>query len=665
MSSPILFGPNNNSTSLQNSLIMANGQQITSDGIKNYIKYNNFENNATTGYSTGSLSLTSTQLPTGAPSFGTASALQIGIQSVGQLAGNYSLYLASAGVLVAGDFVATDALTIDKEDQGNVLAFRIPYYVYPSAQVMNFSGTSSNTFGVAIYDVTNSAWIIPAGVFNFVNYSGASVAGPSGACEGTFQVPPNTTQLRLVIYNPNGTSTGVGGAKIIIDDLFLGPQVMVSGPAMSDWQSYTPTFTGFGSTGTTYAKYRRVGDSLEVFGYTAYGVGTSVAQSITLPSGLSIDYTKISSSSTGEVIGQIWRVNSSVTWPSASAGPFVLFADGSTTGSVFVGVTGGSQPAIAKLSTSFASNGDGVQFSFKVPISGWSSNTVMSNDTDTRVVSAILSNSSTPTSGATISSGWTVNTDTHGAFNTSTGTYTAPVTGIYDINFIVPSFGAGSSSYSSCHIVANAVTYSGPTMGTNATIGWTGAAYATAYLLAGQTITFNFTAQSSPTLTGFGANVSITRRSGPAVVAATESVNAQYTFVATATGIPNNAQTTISNTYATWSKVKDTHNEFNTTTGVYTIPVSGTYSVSLNGAFVANGTGWRTVVVVQGGSASSSYYSQILGSATVAQNVPVTANFNCLAGDTITFQAYQNSGSPLALTSTASQNYISISRVGN
>lgn len=58
---------------------------------------------------------------------------------------------------------------------------------------------------------------------------------------------------------------------------------------MSDWTSYTPTFTAFGTPISIACFYRRVGDTLEVQGRFTSGTPTGATAEVSLPAGLIID----------------------------------------------------------------------------------------------------------------------------------------------------------------------------------------------------------------------------------------------------------------------------------------------------------------------------------------------------------------------------------------
>jgi hypothetical protein len=194
--------------------------------------------------------------------------MTLDINSTTQLSSKYSLRVnntASTPFLLSQG-IASQVFSIDQVDQAKILAHKFAYMAAgANAANMNFSGTSSNTWATYILDVTNTAWIQPAGVYNLVQSSGVGIS------TGTFQTPSNMTQFRIVLLCINSTTgtPAVNTVQLNVDDFYLGPQPTASGAAMSDWVAYTPTLKGStnGSTftnQTTTGFYRRVGDSIEV-----------------------------------------------------------------------------------------------------------------------------------------------------------------------------------------------------------------------------------------------------------------------------------------------------------------------------------------------------------------------------------------------------------------
>jgi hypothetical protein len=631
----------------------------------------NIETGTISGWGLGIIGTLTNGLPTGTPTFGSgqAGALSLAVESSAPLAGAYSLSYSSTVATTQGNMVASGAFYIDAEDQGKVLTVKFYYNLNSGAANCNFSGTSSNSFAWAIYDVANSTWLGTAGQFGMIQNSG------TGYVTGTFQTATNTTQLRLCVYNANATT---GSMILYLDDFSIGPQTAPLGPAMTDWVQYTPTITGFG-TPTSVAFYsRRVGDSLEVQGLFASGTSTATQAQITLGfNGTNANVTTAASKTSGGIVGHANVNTASTTYFSvdvicAQSIDYVTLGLQSSTASA----------AVAANGSTLASNTQQVAMFFSVPITGWSSNTQMSNDTDTRVV-ALKAHSTTGASMGTLTNAFTavvyntVDNDTHGAYNSSTGVYTIPVTGFYD--FAAQVYTTGTQALNSAVAVdlynvttatelVQSVVYAGGAV-TSQVTPFTAKSI---YLTAGTQVEIRalYVTSTVSYATSTSVNyLSISRQSGPAVIAATESVNANYS-ASGSQSIPNNADTTITILTA---KVYDSHNAFNGATGVYTAPVSGKYratlQVSSNSTVTATGVNNSfQAIMSQAGSGSTQYISVLQSPTTSAYNyqVQTTGSFSCAAGDTITFKTYTAlTGAAVSISAAALPTYMCIERVGN
>jgi hypothetical protein len=543
--------------------------------------------------------------------------------------------------------LASQAYSIDVEDQAKVMTVKFYYQATSGASNCNFSGTSSNSFAWAVYDVTNSSWLTSAGNFNLVQSSGC------GYVTGTCQTNSNTSQLRLVVYNANATS---GAATITLDGFYVGPQTAPSGPAMTDWVAYTPTFTGLGTpTGVSFYS-RRVGDSLQVYGTFTPGSATATQAQITLGfngtnNNVTIDSTKIG---TNSLVGEAEQAEAA----SSYFGTTVLATGGN--GYFLFGTKTSTSNGLSPSNGSVLSNGVAISFFATVPIAGWSSNSSMSADTDTRVVAASY--------GITTGASTTANTpfnydtkiiDTHAAVTTGAGVwkFTAPVSGIYSVSDTAYSYGGGSADI---YVYKNGVKqqYINDMVNGTVTSGST-----LIQLNAGDYISLNPGSTATPfssTAPNFVNMISINRLSGPAVVTATESVNGRY-FSST-TSISGSLATIV---YAT--KGWDTHGAYNSSTGIWTAPVSGKYQ--FNCALATAGTlalnGVIDMQVQQSGSSSQISEDKIYaGGVQTAITAGVSDEFYCLAGDTIKVQVSSSATSP-SIVSSNNQNYFSWSRIGN
>lgn len=174
--------------------------------------------------------------------------------------------------------------------------------------------------------------------------------------------------------------------------------------------------------------------------------------------------------------------------------------------------------------------------------------------------------------------------------------------------------------------------------------------------------------------TGTGAPV---RATSPTLVTPTLGVATATSLTAatlTATGaarvlatntsgqsIPNGGSTTITG----WTTTFDANSNFNAATGVFTAPLAGFYLVTAQIGF--NGTmavGTSIIVPIQANGVPRASGSLIVSNATVTINfVQASALVQLAVGQTITLQAFQNSGGAVPLTTGALSVYVSITQM--
>jgi len=522
---------------------------------------------------------------------------------------------------------------IDPADRGKVLQCSFEYLIS--------SGTyADNDMSFWIYDVTNAVLIQPA-PYLLKN----STIIEKFAFE--FQSASNSSSYRLIAHVDTATATAY---TIRFGNWLLSPQAKLYGSAITDWVSYTPTGTWV--TNTTYTgKYRRVGDSLEVIARVTLTGAPTGSFTLNLPSGFVIDLTKTPGGASNQSEG-LGIADFNV------AGVRYVGAVGiNDTSSIMINSHGAGGVVNATIPGTFAS-GSVIEMTFMVPIQGWSSSQVFSQDADTRVVAAQVyaaTISSTTTGTPLIFP--TIGTDTHAGYNSTTGLYTAPVSGYYQVNVEVAAgtFASGNYIYAS----VNGNTTPGAnrpiiawSLVANGSMSGSGIVFANA----GQTISIRATA----TLTSADpCNLSIYRLTGPSQIAASESVSALYTG-APPTGTLNGSLNNV--TFGT--KVKDSHNAMSGAT--YTVPVSGTYSISATVAIIGTrvlGSTDQLNILVNGASIASNI--QNAGGA-IGTQYPSSSvlSYPILAGQTVTIQVATAATTP-SYDSTASRAYFSIIRTGN
>ena len=649
MGSPTIFSGRYTKLLTSKGILNSDGSINQFDGSKNYIPYAQFEQNVTTGWSLFNTTLTS-GLPTGTVGAGAAS-LALTTTSTNPLSGSYSLQVAAGTAWTAGQGVISNAFTVDRADLGKVLTFSISYEATVGGSVANWSGIlGSQTLAVYLYDVTASAWVQPAGFLGMNQNSGA------GRVTGTFQTSVTSgQQYQLAIVALQATASPV---TITLDQISCGPLTAPLGAAVTDFNNnltLTPS-AAFGTTTNQKYTTRRVGDSLEVIASFTIGTPAASAMSLQLPSGYSVDSSKLTSTTAVTMLG-IWSAETSGVsvniFNGTSVASGVIFYDGTTTNQVFFGAAGATSTYVKSIGTALPTSNCVVSCKFTVPIIGWSSNVQMSNDTDTRVVDFSGTKSSTQAvTGAATDITFTTSKDSHGAWNGSQ--YIVPVSGDYIVSIAIGD--AGSTTWLASAYVDGVVSRA---LGESYAGGWASGSTIIPNLKAGQSISIRVSSSTTIQAVSY-QNLSISRISGPSVIAATESVNARYTDVS------GQAIGTSAAVFKFGTKDFDSHLAYSSSTGLYTCPVSGKYKVDarLFTAAVTLTTASGALLAAYKNGVFYSYIGKIVGTGvSIVVSYGGSDIVNCVAGDTLAVWAQ----SDVATTgsTTAGANHVTFERVGN
>jgi hypothetical protein len=647
--------------------------QIGSGGSKNYLanpKFTIATGGIPNSWSVFKTTLTS-QIPTG--SIGAADAgFTITQTGTTPLEGLYSGLLASTGVLAVGNGLISNAFTIDREDQAKVMGFS--FYYEAISGTMSFAGTTANTWAVYIYDVTNSAWIQPAGVYNLTQGSGVGLAS------GTFQTTSNSTQYRIALVCITATS---GAVSLKVDDFQLGPQKVVYGSPVTDWQSYTgatviddATGSDIGSYTVNYFYARRVGDSLEIkvrVTSSADRVNTNKL-CVTFPNQFQINTTGIGDGLYGTAVYYIPATGS-------------IFTNCQRSSALRNGINfnkaNGDQYTVGEFD-----NGSIMIAQALVPISGLSSSVQMSNDTDTRVVATRAGfTCNTVPDGATgkdITRG-TIAFDTHGAW--SGDEYIVPVSGIFRLSALIAyqaNWTAGEYWYANVRVngsdVARITTW-GALNTTTVGIFVDQSGSVTLSVNAGDRIRVRiFQDNLGGGTKDFSGALYLERLSGPATIAASETVAASYSHTA--------GQQVNTEAYIDFSQKNfDTHNMYTAGSGYnpanpigtswtvqpkITIPVSGKYLVNFTAttAFDAyNISTFLYTVIYKNGTGLAACVNRpqaTFGSGSHNWQLFATQEIQCNAGDIIQFSFGQLSGGArFVFGSQPAYTHFELVRVGN
>jgi hypothetical protein len=237
-----------------------------------------------------------------------------------------------------------------------------------SKQIQVFTGTSTQTVVLPVA----TTYTTPGAKFEIYNESsGALTLQFSDTTAFTNAAGISYTTLAahqslILKLQTNATADGTWA-------VFSGGTGNTSGGMIgSNWVSYTPTITGFGTTSNVNCRSRRVGDSLEVQCSFTSGTPTAVLAQISLGyngvnANVTIDTTKITSPA---VVGVAMRSGSST----SEYGYYPLVTGGNTY--LNLSVQGSSESAYNAINGNdhFVS-GNTVQFlAISIPIVGWTWN---------------------------------------------------------------------------------------------------------------------------------------------------------------------------------------------------------------------------------------------------------------------------------------------------
>lgn len=606
---------------------------------KNYIQYADFENNAITGWSKGTIGTLTNGLPTGTPTFGSGSNANLALTSTatGALDGGFSLSYSSSSATTVGDMFCSSVLPIDVAVQSSQLTLSFDSAVTLNPSNVNQSGTASNSYGIAIYDVTNAGWIGVNSAFGMIGNPNTSV---------TFQTGASTASIRACIYNVNATA----GADIVLFDEFkISRKGIAQGDTITNWVQYTPTFTGMGTTSSVSMYSRRFGDSLEVQGQFDVGTATATQAQMTLGyNGINANVFTSTSKIAGIVgVGQANNPSTtnfqSIYILASNGSNYILFNNStSTNGYNGTGLNGNT----VFTGANFAS------IHFFVPIQGWSANTSQSSDLDNRLITTtyVLTTGAAVASNAVIKMD-TLVTDKTASYSTSTGLFTAPVTGSYILSLFCNSNTMPASTYLMINGVKKTYFF------TMATAGYVTSGSTTVPL--NQNDTVGFYTDTGGTFGGSGGSgFSITKFPGSPVVQSGDSVNGRY--FGSSTAISGTLATITFNT-----KDYDTHNAYSA--GTLKIPAQGKYqfnvAVLTTAAAISANMNAQVNILKNGTVVTSGIF--IAGGAVSFIPTNESDQISCALGDLITVQVSSSATTPSIYTPIPLNTYFTWAKTGN
>ena len=457
--------------------------------------------------------------------------------------------------------------TIDEADVSQVVRISFDYEAVSGTFNYN-AGTPSEPSDIAVYvyDVTNDVLIYPSQ--SFLNGSGKLVS--------EFQTNAGSTSYRLILHC---ATTNAAAWEWAFDNVQVGPRDIAKGPIVTDWISYTPTFTGFGTVSVQNSRYRRIGDSIEVESTFTAGTPTAVTAKVSLPNGLSVKTGLPTLSTSG-----IWLRGETAT----AHGGSTIKASGDT--GIFFGSPqtfgNGSVNSIGKeLGNNLIGTGAIISLKTFLPIEGWSSNIKQSTDFGSRVIAGNFYRNAVQsipdaTDTTVILDSTTLNTGGL-SLNTGTGVVTIQESGLYNLIGQTRVDNLDDLDRNICRIQVNGVSVAEFTSySANANDAPTSTTSTISQLMAGDEVVLVVYQDSGTSNNLSNSSVrtflAINKIQSPQTLMGGEVVAARYTTNAGQL-IPNTLTYTVVNFD---DKVFDTHNAV--TIGAswrFTAPISGKYSV--------------------------------------------------------------------------------------
>ncbi|TGM35674.1 hypothetical protein EHQ75_15915 [Leptospira levettii] len=422
----------------------------------------------------------------------------------------------------------------------------------------DFITTNNCETNIYVYDIGKSQLIHPVNNRFIEEHSFVNIQR-QGRFSCQFQTSTSLT-YRLLIHTKS-----LGDSSSYFKNFRIWTPNINHGSIITEWQSYSPTFSNFGTSPSSALYWRRNGQNLEIKGRIT--AGTSIPSSIgsfSAPNGLVFDSTICA---TTQQVGFAIR-------NTGTANQTNILALGGESVFKFSVESGTNGLTPQNLSLVF-NDSQVISINLSVPIQGWGGTVQLSSQAgDGRTVTGLVVDhtSQSMTSGTTDLKFNTVIRDTHGAYNTSTGGITIPVAGDYSLTINFPYQTTSSNEFRA---------YKNGTImdvgGFWLSSGYTSATLFLANLKVGDVITvrpsgFSPTTSSNSTK---ATNISWNLIAGGSQVFAKEEfIGASY--------YSSSTQTTLTSQINFGAKIYDTHGTV--TTGAswkFTAPQNGYYQLAL------------------------------------------------------------------------------------
>lgn len=249
-----------------------------------------------------------------------------------------------------------------------------------------YAGTAGD-YTLSVFSNTASNY---AGTSTQLTTPTSSIAAFVGSFNTTF-VSPNSVapymEMRI-----NGIA---GTTPLYLNNVTVGPGILVQGAAIADLGDIGATFTGYSSLSNFKAQYYRSGNLLKgTLYWTSASVTASIA-SLVLPSGYTIDYSKLTTQTNGQSVGKWFSTNTVATAIYNANLSGILFTDGSTSNALYLTNTEGASANVFTKANANTLAAAVMSIDFEIPISQWAGNGTVNLGPGAQIEYA--SNSSTST----------------------------------------------------------------------------------------------------------------------------------------------------------------------------------------------------------------------------------------------------------------------------
>lgn len=286
--------------------------------------------------------------------------IAIAFETSAPLYGTRSLKLSRDASNLQGNFLWA-LITMNRGDEGKILQAKFDYKISGTyaGDIKCFAANSATgELLSAVQGETIENTLLPAQhVFKF-------------------QAPATYTPTLVLMLFVSGT--GANEADLLVDRVVVGDQEPISRGSPDVYLGELTT-TGSWTSNVTYAgNYWRKGDTLRgVVKITLSGAPNSVALDLHIPNGLKVDLTKNPEQQVTSGYGEARDSSLNTAWPAAP----LRFGTDTSFRLVSVGADNSNHYRSISQSSPFTfASGDTITITYEVPILGWSSNTVMSNE---------------------------------------------------------------------------------------------------------------------------------------------------------------------------------------------------------------------------------------------------------------------------------------------